>query len=248
MNRQTLTSHRALAVLLTAICLFFADGIRSRLFADDELQKVEERNTQTMEFPPGGLLRLKNSTGELAIEGWDRPDVEITTIKSRKDDYPAEDREKASRRLNELQISVERQGQEVVVATTWTDPRLWGTLSKVNVSYLIKAPGNARLAIEHKSGEIYIDNMDSDIQASFKAGDLILHVPQEGMYNIDAKSVYGRVQSAFHGREEQRPWLYGHKWSAQKIPAAHNLHLRARFGDIVILKVEKPSPPEPVVH
>ena len=236
------------AVLLPAFCLFFADGVRSKLFGDDELQKVEETHTEKADFPSGGLLRLKNSTGELTIEGWDRPDVEITTIKSRKDEYPPEEREKASRDLNEVQISVAPQGQELVITTTWTDPRLWGTLSHVNVSYLIKAPRNARLAIEHKSGEVYVDNVDSDIEASLNAGDLILHLPQEVAYNIDAKSVYGRVQSVFPGRERRRPWLYGHYWAAQKIPPARNLHLRARFGDIVILKIEKPTPPEPLTR
>ena len=230
------------------LCLLVLAGVRHPLYADDELQKVEERSTATVEFPSGGLLRLKNSTGELIIQGWDKPDVEITTIKSRKDEYPPDERENASRNLHQLQISVKREGQDLVITTTWSDPRLWGTLANVNVSYLIKAPRNARLAIEHEKGEIYIDNMDSDIQASFKAGDLILHLAQDGMYNIDAKSVYGRVQSVFPGREERLPWLYGHKWSRQKIPSARNLRLRARFGDIVILKVEKPSPPEPMAH
>src|SRR5215471_11888363 len=41
-----------------------------------------EARTDRVAFPPGGTLHLSKSIGELTIEGWDEPAVEITTIKS----------------------------------------------------------------------------------------------------------------------------------------------------------------------
>ncbi len=51
--------------------------------------------TERMDFPAGGTLRFTNSVGVLTVEAWDRPVVEITTIKSTRGEYDASEREKA---------------------------------------------------------------------------------------------------------------------------------------------------------
>ena len=57
----------------------------SCLLADNEpRQTLQVTNTQRVDFASGGALRLANSVGELAVQGWDRPYVEITTVKSTK--------------------------------------------------------------------------------------------------------------------------------------------------------------------
>ena len=78
-------------------------GVSCVLFAGEELrQKIQVVHTEHADFPAGGLLTLKNSMGDLTIEGWDRPDVEITTIKSTKAAYAAQDRERVSRELDKV--------------------------------------------------------------------------------------------------------------------------------------------------
>ena len=65
--------------------LLIGIGASSLLVADDApIVQVQVSHTERMDFPSGGVLRMKKSTGDLTVEGWDCPDVEITTIKSTK--------------------------------------------------------------------------------------------------------------------------------------------------------------------
>jgi len=229
-------------------------GIGGLLFADDEpKQKIQVVHTERTDFPSGGLLRFKNSIGELTVEGWDRPDVEITTIKSTKALYTSRDREKASHELDKVRISVERRGGQLVITTDF--PRHRGlpppsplrAATSFELEYHVKAPMNARLAADHDTGEVHVDNLTADIHVSVLNGGITLHLPQEAQYGIDAKSDLGGVTSDFPGHKKRRPWLLGHQF-VQRMSAPHKLYLRVGFGDITILKIQKPPAPGPLTH
>src|SRR5271165_4281288 len=51
-------------------------GLSALLLAGEEAPK---QKTEHFDFPSGGTLRLTHSTGVLTVEGWDRPEVEVTT-------------------------------------------------------------------------------------------------------------------------------------------------------------------------
>ena len=236
---------RALAVLFGMSCLLLAD--------DEPKQKVQVTHTERVDFPSGGQLRLRNSVGELTVEGWDRPDVEITTIKSTKDAYAPPDRAKASQELGKVRISVGRQGKDVVITTDFPRRRILsqGSLLRPGTSfdleYRIKVPMNARLAVDRHTGEVHVENLASDIHVIVTNGEITLHLPQDGLYGIDAKSHIGSVTSDFSGSERSRPWPFGHRL-VKETPAAHNLYLRVGFGDITIFKIWQPPAPSPVIH
>jgi hypothetical protein len=227
---------RTLIVVFGASCLLFA--------GDEPRQKIQAVHTEHADFPSGGLLRLKNSNGELTVEGWDRPDVEITTIKSTKAAYAAQDRERVSRELDDVRVSVERQSEGLVITTDFRRHRglplasLWQA-SDFELEYHIKAPVNAKLAVDHGTGEVYVNNLASDIHVTVRNGGITLLLPQEGAYNVDAKSDFGGVTSGFPGSEKRRPWLLGHQF-VQRTAGAPTLYLRAGFGDITILKSQQP--------
>jgi hypothetical protein len=235
-NKGTKHMMRALAVLAGMSCLLLAD--------DEVMQKVQVTHTDKVDFPAGGQLRLKNPTGELTVEGWDRPDVEITTIKSTKDAYASRDREKASRELDKVRISVAPQGGDLVITTDYphhrrlSPARLVGT--GFDVEYRIKAPTNARLAVDHATGEVHVYNVASDIHVTVCDGTITLNLPQEGVYDIDAKSEIGEVVSDFPGHGKRTRWLLGHQF-VQGGSAAHKLYLRVGFGDIILYKIQKPQ-------
>jgi len=217
------------------------------LFAQDAAsQKVQVTHTERADFPAGGLLQFQNSMGELTVEGWDRPDVEITTIKSTKDVFPAADREKMSAELEKVKISVEHQGDSLIV-TTDVPRHHAGPAVFFDLEYRVKAPMNARLTVAHDKGEVHVDNLTSDIHATVRIGEITLHLPQENQYGIDAKSKVGAVISDFPGNEKRLRWSFGHTF-VQDTKGAHTLYLRAGFGDIVILKYQKPLPPGPVTQ
>src|SRR5580658_8212698 len=107
---------RELTLILGVSCLLPAH----LLPANDEIpQRIQVTKTDHADFPAGGTLRLKNSTGELTIEGWDQPGVEITTTKSTKLAYTSSspERAKASQVLDEVKVSEARQGDELVITT-----------------------------------------------------------------------------------------------------------------------------------
>ena len=116
-----------------------------------------------------------------------------------------------------------------------------------DLEYRVKAPMNARLAVDHDTGEVHVDNLASDIRVTVLNGGMTLLLPQGGRYGIDAKSDFGSVTSDFPGRARRRPWLLGHQF-VQKASAAHDLWLRVGSGDIAILKIRKPQPPSPLTH
>jgi hypothetical protein len=106
---------------------------------------------------------------------------------------------------------------------------------------------NARLAADHDTGEVHVDNLTSDIHVTVLNGGITLHLPQEGQYGIDAKSDLGGVASDFPGHKKRRPWLLGHQF-VQEMSAPHKLYLRVGFGDITILKILRPPTPGPLTH
>jgi len=219
MNRLRMTTRIFAAI-------GFATG-RLLLAAGEPNQKMPVTNTERMDFPSGGTLRLTKSTGMVTVEAWDRPDVEITTITS----------------INKVRVAGERHGDELVITTDFPHR----AFPRIDLEYRIKVPSFARLIANHDDGDVNIDGLVGDIQVTLHQGEIMLHLPQEGRYNVNAKSQFGNVNSDFPGPEKRRWWLLGHRSENADSHAAHKLDLRVEFGDIVILKTRVPAPPGPLI-
>jgi hypothetical protein len=216
------------------------------LGADEPKQKAVVSDTQHLDFPAGGQLRMVHSTGDLTIQAWDQPGIEITTIKSSKEDYEAKDREKAVREFQRIQIKTERKGDELVIATEFPHlalppPTHWGAATNFNLEYRIKAPRNARVAINHNIGEVHVEDITGEIHVTEKQGLILLHLPADGKYAIDARSGLGAVNSDFPGTELRAGLIFGHRFVGNASGDAQKLTLRVRYGDIIILKEHSPA-------
>jgi hypothetical protein len=217
---------------------------------DEPKQRVQVAKTEHVDLPAAGTVRLKNSTGELTVEGWDQPGVEITTVKSTKAEYASAEREKASHELDRVRIAMKRNSDELVIATEFPKSRIWppshplGGATDFDLDYHIRVPRDTKLAVEHYAGEVYFDGITGDIHATALQGAIILHLPEEGQYTIDAKSNLGNVISDFPGSTKRRLW-FGHEF-VQSSAAPHKLYLRDKFGDIIILKIRKPPETPPL--
>jgi hypothetical protein len=217
---------------------------------DAPKQKVQVTKTQRIDFPPGGTLRFTNSVGVLTVEAWDQPDVEIETIKSSKTDLDAHGREKATHKLDRVRVAAERRGNEVVVTTDFPGHRPFGLPYPLSgepgfdLEYHVKAPANTRIVADHNLGEVNIDGFDSDIQVKLAQGEILLHLPEDGRYSINAHSDFGSVNSDFSGPEKRTGWLLGHRSVDEDRAAPHKLDLKVKFGDVVILKIRAPKTSE----
>src|ERR1700685_195956 len=73
-------------------------------------------HTERVTFAPGGTVRLNDSFGDLYIEGWDQPAVEMTLIKEMLD-YEAP--KNVSERLERVRFTTEHpSANELVIGTT----------------------------------------------------------------------------------------------------------------------------------
>jgi len=226
-----------------ALALLF--GLSSSAFANDPVKEyVVVTNTQHMDLPANGTVRLLHALDEITIEGWDQPGVEITTIKSTAGEYAPAEREKARQELDKVKISAERKGDELVIATTV--PRGFTFLAPpgsrgIGLQYRIMVPRSARLIV-NGSGEAHFFGVTGDIQAKMHQGEITVRLPEQAQYGIDASSKFGVVISDFPGDTKRHYW-FAHSFAANS-QAPHKLLLRAGFGDIMILKVaQTPAPP-----
>jgi hypothetical protein len=200
---------------------------------------VGATKTEHMEFPAGGVLRVNHSIGNLTIEGWDQPGIEITMKKTTKEEFEPQDRQKGVEELEHVRLVAARNGN--VVTLTETYPRIKRFYMETHIS----VPRNARLEIGG-SGDLDVHNVTGAINAHLSHGTMVLRMPENGHYDIDAGSKFGSVTSDFPGKENRRPWLVGHEFNGAANGAAQRLRLRAGYGDVIILKIRQPEYPAPV--
>jgi hypothetical protein len=198
-----------------------------------------QSKTERVDFPLAGTLRIEHSVGELQIEAWDQPGVEITTTKTARD--KAVD-------LGRVQISTRRQGDEVVVITEYPSHLAFPfvtTLDHVtdfNLDYLIRVPRDAKLVIHHTDGEVHIVGVAGNIEASARQGLITLSLDGDAPRSIDAKSSVGSVTSDYPGQEKSKEFHLGHEFiQSNSTGSQQSLKLRIRFGDILINKAFQPK-------
>jgi hypothetical protein len=232
-----LMATRFAMLALAAPLMLLAAGNPPKADSKAASPYLETSETQHVEFPAGGELNLKHLSGELTVEGWDRADVEITTVKYTRLEYKGADRDQASKLLQAVHVTAARHDNQVVVETSAPPQRHFLTLVfglKWAVDYRIKVPRNARLVVEHRSGEVHIMDVAGDIKASVRQGLITLMLPADGRYTIDANCKLGDVVSDFDGQKHDKSWRFSHSFTNAASGTSHKLDLRIQFGDIII--------------
>jgi hypothetical protein len=205
------------------------------LFASSPLPRVESVTTEKSDFAPGGTVRIEGSTGELNIEGWDQPSVEVTVTRYTWD----ANAERAKRNLDRVQVAKPAaSGTEISIVTTHKK-----SLS-VHVNYNIRVPRDSKLIIRQGIGDVVVYGVGGDIDATAKAGDILLQLPATEKYSIDAKNkAAGDIYSDYEGKAHYTWVLMGDKLESETPAPARHLRLRVRFGGIAIQKVGQATPP-----
>jgi hypothetical protein len=213
------------------------------LRADDRSKEIlGVTHTERFHVPTSGAVRLENSFGEVDIDGWDRPEVEVTITRSTERLVNSKQRADAQRRLDSVQVSAKQDGNDVVISAVYPsrNPFLHplSRRSDIEIRYSIKAPRDSKLIVDHKSGGLNVSGITGDIHAMVMNGQITVTL-DGGQYAIDAQSTIGDVYSDFEGRELRRQ-VVGQEFSRPNAPPATNLYLRVRLGDIIIQKIHGP--------
>jgi hypothetical protein len=199
------------------------------LLATPPLPRVESVTTEKADFAPGGTVKIEGSTGELNIEGWDQPSVEVTVTRYTWD----ANAERAKRNLDRVEVAKPVvSGAELSIVTTHKR-----SLS-VHVNYSIRVPRNSKLIIHHGIGDVVVYGVGGDIDATAKAGGILLQLPASGKYSIDAKNkTGGDIYSDYSGKTHYTWVLMGDKLESEAPAPSHHLHLRVGYGGITIQKM-----------
>jgi hypothetical protein len=228
----------ALAGLSVSCVLLAVDG-------PGQQEKIQQAKTEQMDFPSGGLLRLNHSVGNLTIEGLDRPGIAITITKTTKEEYDSAARQKGIKELDQVGMGSERYGNELALNFAFPE---YGHFSpplarriRFDLECHIYVPRSARLAIDHGEGNIYIEDVTGDIDAAVDKGTILVRLPEQGRHDIDARSKWGSITSDFSGQGRKAWWQVGHQFAGHAEDGAQKLHLRAGYGDIIILKERVPK-------
>jgi hypothetical protein len=202
-------------------------------------QQVQSTHTESVKLAPGAIIRVNNSFGDVKVEGWDQPDIEITVLKSTTDYFATGDRKAAAERLERVKVVTEKRSEnELVISTTPAAGKfplqLPSARTGMTVECTIHAPRDTRLAIHHGVGFVLVSDMAAEIEATASRGDIVLMLREGSAYTFDAKSKFGTVISDFDGTPRVRLYRMGEQYATTNPPPAHKIYLRAGFGGITI--------------
>jgi len=231
-----------------AVWLAGAVAMAAPLFGEVGNKKlIGITSTRQAPFQSGGTIRIDHSYGELSVESWEQPTVELTVVKTPNALYGAKDQAEAAKIADNINVTFDRRSDsEIEISTAvahfsrWTHP--FGPKGGVALEYRLRVPRNSKLVIHHESGTVMVSGVVGDIEAAGHAGDIALLLPESEKYGIDAKSKFGTVWCDFDG-DFQHGWT-GSEYLLKAAAPAHQIVLRMGRGGIEI----KSSPKEAQGH
>jgi hypothetical protein len=212
----------------------------------DEMKQCQVTSTETVNFAPGGIVRITGSYGDVSVEGWEQPKVEVTVIKSLSYGFNPADKQ----RLERVKVATDRHSDtELSISTSAPSANgfvhpFGGQGGGVALEYWIRVPRSSRLVIKHGVGMVSVTNVMGDIDASGGRGDLLVGLPGTGPYAIDARSNLGVVSSDFAGSPRLALYRMGERFDslhATDATAGPHVRLRMGFGGITIKRLAPES-------
>ncbi|MGO4879510.1 MAG: hypothetical protein ACLP59_01655 [Bryobacteraceae bacterium] len=203
-------------------------------------RSFEVSSTQHVAFAAGGVIRLQNSHGYLAVEGWDEPEVEIIVTKSTNGFYEPGQKDRATERLSLVSVSTRPTEKDVTISTVPGRKKLlvvsWPFTKRrgVTAEYSIRVPRDSKLEVTQDNGYVWVSDVTGDIQVHSHTGDMIVMLPDPGPYAIDARTGMGTISSDFAGKGHKQLLVGTHFSYAGQTPK-RRVDLRMGRGSISIL-------------
>jgi hypothetical protein len=225
-------------MIIRKLALLFALAATLPLIAEDRGKEwIRVTKVDRVDFAPGGAIRFVGSHGDLNVEGWDRPEVEVEVTRSTLSLYDSKAAAEARQRLDRITVTLDRKSASDLRIVTAFPPRtlkrLFRGKSDVIVEYRIRVPRNSNLTAHDDLGAIVITGVDGDVDARMGHGDIVLMIPGGDASSIDARSGFGGVYSDLGGAAAHSH-LVGRKLAFAPATPRHKILLRADVGNINI--------------
>jgi hypothetical protein len=199
-------------------------------------QRIEPPQTEQMNFASGGTIHIDESHGDVYVEGWDQPEVEVMVVKSMPYEYKRKHPEEASKHLDSVRVVTERKSAtELTISTTHPGRK---NMDAVIIEYEIHVPRESKLTILRATGSVFVIGVTSDIEIEYSRGDIQLMLRDSSSYSIDAATRLGTVISDFEGTPKLRRYRLGESYATASAPSSPRIHLRMGFGGITIKAVQ----------
>ncbi len=208
------------------------------------MQPVQVVTTQREAAPAsgaaGGVIRLIGSSGQVNVESWTRPEIEIELTRSKYSDDVEKRRAAVKQELERIHLVIKRADSGALdVTTVFPSRRFLSPLrgrTEVGLNYRIHVPRDAKLTVRHDIGDVLIHDMSGPLEISTRIGSILLQLDGARPYAIDARSKFGDVYTEFSGAERQRD-LIGQSFAGSAPASAPRVFLRVGIGGIKIQKI-----------
>lgn len=194
----------------------------------DEFTRTDHYSARMFSF---GTLIIDTRVGDVHVETWDRPRLEIEAEKVAE----AKDRNHADSMYDHLQVVLTGQDKQVLLRAEYPSRRPWRPFrgeSKLSVNFRVRMPFDANLTLKCVDGDVRVSGLLGKQQISVNYGDVEINVPSiYRLRSVDARSILGYVESDLHG-ENGAGW--GRKvifWNAN---GDQDIKVRVRMGGVYV--------------
>jgi hypothetical protein len=135
-------------------------------------QRIQPQQTERLSFVSGGAIRIDEPHGDVYLEGWDQPEVEVSVVKSMPYEYKRKHPDKASKHLDSVQVVTERKSAtELTISTIHAGRK---NTDAVLIEYEVHVPRDSKLTIRRAKGSVFVIGLTSDIEVKCSRGDIQL--------------------------------------------------------------------------
>lgn len=194
----------------------------------DEFTKTFHYSARMFSF---GTLTIETRTGDIQVESWDQPRLEIEAEKV----VEAKDEKHAQSLYDLVQVALSGQDKQVRLQTIYPARRLWRPFrgeSKLSVNFRIHMPFDANLILKCVNGDVRVSGLVGKQEVSVNYGDVEINVPSiYRLRSLNARSLLGYVESDLHG-ENGAGW--GRRIVFWNSTGDQNIKVRVRMGGVYV--------------
>ena len=180
---------------------------------------------------PRGTLYVDTRIGNIRVEGWEEPGVEIEAEKV----VNAGSEAKARRLFGQIRIELKENGEEAFLRTLYPPRRPWRLFrgaTKLSANFRIRMPYQANLTLRCIDGDVTIRGVGGrqDVRVSY--GNVEVTVPSvDRLRLLSARSFLGYAQSDLHGENDAG---FGRGVSFWNPQGEQEIRVRVRMGGVYI--------------
>jgi len=224
------SSRYLLRVLLP--CSFLVLSFSATAGFADEFSQTKKYSLRMFSY---GTLTVDTRVGDIHVQGWDEPRLEIEAEKV----VQAKSEAAARPLYDRLKIELEGNDKEVSLRTLYPPRRLWRPFrgeSRLSVNYQIHMPYDANLTLKCVDGDVRVTGVIGQQQIRVNYGDVEINlVDLYYLRSLDARTLLGYVQSDLHGEDDAG---YARRLSFWNAGGGQDIYIRVRMGGVYVYRPE----------